>query len=94
MDIYSIRHGGLRRLFEKGETRGLPQNRIKRLRRILAALAEAESVDEIDSLPGWRLHQLHGDRLGTWSISLSGNWRITFRIEDDQIHDLALEDYH
>mgnify|MGYP001222230883 CR=1 FL=1 len=94
MDIYSIRHRGLQRFFEKGETRGLPQNRIQKLRHILAALDEADSVDEMDTMPGWRLHQLHGDRLGTWSISLSGNWRITFRVENDRIYDLDLEDYH
>ncbi|MDP7546023.1 MAG: type II toxin-antitoxin system RelE/ParE family toxin [Alphaproteobacteria bacterium] len=94
MDIYSIRHRGLQRFFEKDETRGLPQNRIERLRRILSALDEAESVAEIDTLPGWRLHRLRGDRVGTWSISLSGNWRITFRIQDDRIYDLDLEDYH
>jgi proteic killer suppression protein len=45
-------------------------------------------------MPGWRLHRLRGDRAGTWSISLSGNWRVTFRVEDGAIHDLNLEDYH
>ena len=94
MDIYSIRHRGLQRFFEKGETRGLPQDRIRRLRNILAVIDEAESVAEMDTMPGWRLHRLRGDRLGTWSISLSGNWRITFRIEYDRIYDLDLEDYH
>ena len=94
MDIFSIRHRGLQRLFERGETRGLPQERVEKLRRILSALNEAASLAEMQTLPGWRLHQLQGDRRGTWSISLSGNWRITFRIEDDHIFDLDLEDYH
>lgn len=94
MDIYSIRHRGLQRFFEKNETKGLPQNHISKLRHILAALDEAESVTELDPMPGWRLHRLHGDRRGIWSISLSGNWRITFRIEQGRIYDLDLEDYH
>ncbi len=45
-------------------------------------------------MPGWRLHQLRGDRAGIWSISVSGNWRMTFEIEDNQVYDLNLEDYH
>jgi len=94
MDVYSIRHKGLQRFFERGEIRGLPQDRIAKLRRIFSALDEAESLDEMQGMPGWRLHQLHGDRRGTWSISVSGNWRLTFRIEGDRIYDLDLEDYH
>jgi proteic killer suppression protein len=49
---------------------------------------------EVSGPPGWRIHQLTGDRAGTWSISVSGNWRITFRIEDGEISNLDLEDYH
>jgi|TARA_B100000315_G_C14451447_1_gene529322 proteic killer suppression protein len=94
VDIYSFRHKGLRQFFEKGQTKGLPQDRVEKLRRIFSALNEAESVAEMDSLPGWRLHQLRGDRLGTWSVSVSGNWRITFRVEEDRIYDVNLEDYH
>jgi proteic killer suppression protein len=44
--------------------------------------------------PGWRIHQLAGDRRGTWSISVSGNWRITFDVERNAIANLDLEDYH
>ena len=44
--------------------------------------------------PGWRVHQLSGDRAGTWSLSVSGNWRITFDLKDGEIHNLDLEDYH
>jgi proteic killer suppression protein len=51
-------------------------------------------MDGIVGPPGWRIHQLTGDRSGTWSISASGNWRITFRISGDEIVDLDLEDYH
>ena len=44
--------------------------------------------------PGWRLHRLRGDRSGAWSISVSGNWRITFELRNDEIWNLDLEDYH
>ena len=52
------------------------------------------SMDGVQGPPGWRIHQLVGDRAGTWSLSVSGNWRITFAIEGDEITNLDLEDYH
>lgn len=68
--------------------------RIEKIRRVLAAIDGAENLDELAATPGWRLHRLHGDRQGTWSISVTGNWRLTFRVEDDAVYDLDLEDYH
>jgi proteic killer suppression protein len=50
-------------------------------------------VDDI-KLPGYDLHELKGDRKGTWSIKVSGNWRITFKFEDGDAYDVNLEDYH
>jgi proteic killer suppression protein len=44
--------------------------------------------------PGWRVHQLGGDRAGTWSISVGGNWRLTFEVRQNEICNLDLEDYH
>jgi len=51
-------------------------------------------MDNLNGPPGWRIHLLTGDRAKTWSISASGNWRITFEIEGGEISDLDLEDYH
>lgn len=65
-----------------------------RIRNILAALISARDIDAVDGPPGWRIHQLTGDRAGTWSISATGNWRITFILDGDEINDLDLEDYH
>ena len=65
-----------------------------RVRNILAAIVAAPEVLAIKGPPGWRIHQLTGDRAGTWSISTSGNWRITFRVEAGEVVDLDLEDYH
>ena len=51
-------------------------------------------MDEVSGPPGWRIHRLTGDRAGTWSISVSGNWPITFDLDGDSIENLDLEDYH
>jgi toxin HigB-1 len=81
MRIRTIRHRGLRRLIEEDDPRGLRVDIVNRTRNILTALIAAEGIDGVQGLPGWRIHQLTGDRTGTWSISVSGNWRITFEIE-------------
>jgi proteic killer suppression protein len=56
-------------------------------------LLSAPDMDGVQGPPGWRVHQLTGDRSGTWSVSASGNWRITFTQEDDEICNLNLEDH-
>jgi proteic killer suppression protein len=94
MIIRSVRHRGLRRLIEDDDSRGLRRDLVNRLRNILAALIAAEKMSGVVGPPGWRIHQLTGDRNGTWSISASGNWRITFDLEQDEISNLDLEDYH
>ncbi len=66
------------------------------LDRITLALADLDAAShpsDID-LPGYRLHPLRGDMKGAWSISISGNWRITFRFEDGNVYDVDLVDYH
>jgi proteic killer suppression protein len=57
-------------------------------------LIAASDMNAVSGPPGWRIHHLKGDRAGTWSISVSGNWRLTFDIEQDEICNLNLEDYH
>jgi len=92
--IVSVRHKGLRKLLETGEVRGLRRDLAPRIEHVLNILVAAQTFDGVRGPPGWRMHQLSGERAGTWSISVSGNWRITFRVVDDEIHDLNLEDYH
>jgi toxin HigB-1 len=94
MRIRTVRHRGLQRFIEEDDDRGLRQDLVGRLRRILTVLLSAESVEEVAGPPGWRVHQLTGNRAGTWSISVSGNWRVTFRTDGGDINDLDLEDYH
>lgn len=94
MQIRSIRHRGLKRLLTRDDPKGLRPDLVDRIRNVLTALVLANSVASLRSLPGWRVHPLVGDRKGTWSISVSGNWRITFVLDEDDICELDLEDYH
>lgn len=91
--IESIKHKNLKRLYERGDRSGIGANMRVRIERILLVLDEAQSLEEID-IPGYRLHPLTGGRQGTWSIRVTGNWRITFRFEDGNVYDVDLEDYH
>jgi proteic killer suppression protein len=93
MRIRSTRHRGLKRLIEDDD-REIRRDLVNRVRRILTALHSAQGVDGLQGPPGWRLHQLSGDRAGTWSIRVSGNWRITFDVEGETVTNLDLEDYH
>jgi proteic killer suppression protein len=94
MIIRSVQHRGLLRLIEDDDSRELRPDLAKRLRNILAALIVAADMDAVSGPPGWKVHRLKGDRAGTWSISVSGNWRITFDIKKGEICNLNLEDYH
>jgi proteic killer suppression protein len=94
MRIRSIEHRGLKRFIEDDDTRGIRGDLVNRVRNILAALISASNMEGVEGPPGWRVHQLTGDRNGTWSISASGNWRITFTIDAGEISNLNLEDYH
>ena len=94
MNIRNVRHKGLERYLETGDSRGIRRDLVARIRRVLTSLGGASSPETMLGPPGWRIHQLSGDRAGTWSISVSGNWRITFDIDDGEILNLDLEDYH
>ncbi len=95
MDIESIRHKALRSFAETGKAKGLPGNLIGRLRGMLAYLAAIDSVDELRSPPNYGAHELTGDMAGYWSLTVTKNWRMTFRLNDARaIENLDLEDYH
>jgi proteic killer suppression protein len=94
MDIRNVKHRGLRRLIEDNDGRGIRQDLLNRVRNVLTVLILAPSMEDVRGPPGWRVHQLTGDRRDTWSVSVSSNWRITFDLEDDEILNLDLEDYH
>ncbi len=94
MRIRSVRHRGLKRLIEEDDDREIRRDLVRRVRNMLAALVSAADMSGVAGPPGWRIHQLSGDRAGTWSLSVSGNWRITFDLEGDEVVNLNLEDYH
>ncbi len=91
--IGSIRHKGLKRLYEDGDARSIGANMRKRVSEILSVLDAANSLEEID-IPGYRLHSLIGKGQGYWSIKVVGNWRVTFRFQSGLAEDVNLEDYH
>lgn len=91
--IKSIKHKGLKRLYEQGDKSGIGANLRTRTERILLILDEAETLSDMN-IPGYRLHPLIGNRQGVWSIRVTGNWRITFFFVDGHVVDVDLEDYH
>ena len=91
--IKSFKHKGLEKFYESGSTKGIQANHAKKLRMQLAALDSAHSIDDMD-IPGYRLHQLTGDRKGIWTITVNANWRLTSELEDGNVYILNYEDYH
>lgn len=91
--IKSFKHKGLRHFYETGSTTGIQSAHKKRLRSQIAALETAGKIEDMD-IPGFRLHPLKGERKGLWSISVSGNWRITFEFQDGNAYVVNYEDYH
>lgn len=94
MEIAGIRHKGLRRYLTRNDARGVPSAFTAKIDQMVSALIAASNEEEIMTPAGWRLHRLSGDRVGTYSMRVSGNWRLTFRVADNAIVDLDLEDYH
>ena len=83
-------------MIEEDDPRFLSPRLVGRVRRIITVLVLAEDMDDFmaNAQAGWRLHTLSGNRQGEWSVSVSGNWRITFQELDGYVYRLNLEDYH
>ena len=84
---------GLERFYKTGKTSGVQARHARRLRLILSNLDQAESPNDMD-MPGLRLHELKGRRRNIWSVSVSGNWRVTFRFIGRDAEIVNYEDYH
>lgn len=91
--IKNFRHKGLERFFATGTKAGVQARHAERLRLILGRLNVATSARDM-GLPGLGLHELQGDRKGTWAVSVSGNWRVTFTVTREGIEQVDYEDYH
>ena len=96
MKIRNVVHKGLRRFIEKDDASGLQAATVEKVRNIVSFLQDMQGVEELRDVPGWKAHRLTGSRKGTWSLSVTRNWRITFWIDDveREIVDLDYEDYH
>jgi proteic killer suppression protein len=93
VEIASIRHKALRKLVEKGSAKGVIE--AERVVDMIAFLVSAATVDELAVPPNFGFHPLTGDRKGTFAMTVTKNWRLTFTLVDDStIADLDLEDYH
>ena len=91
--IRSIRHKGLKRLYEEDDRRGVVSQHAEKLRDILVRLDASNSVTDMD-LPGFRLHPLKGELKGFWAVTVRANWRVIFRFVDGDALDLDYLDYH
>jgi toxin HigB-1 len=91
--IRNFKHKGLERFFTKSDHRGIPGRSEARIERMLDRLDASATPGDMD-LPGYRFHPLKGARAGEYAVSVSGNWRITFRFDGEDAIDVNLEDYH
>ena len=91
--IKSFQHRGLERFFRKGDAKGVQPRHAGRIGRILDVLDQASSPRQLQ-IPGMNLHPLRGPRKGQWAMSVSGNWRITFAFDGEDVIIVNLEDYH
>lgn len=96
MKIRNVLHKGLLRFIEDDDPSGIQPAIAPKLRRIISFLQDMEYESELQTIPSWRAHQLTSDRKGTWSLSVTKNWRLTFRVSQTMIEiiDLDYEDYH
>ena len=91
--IETIKHNGLRRLYEKNDRSGIRPDMVNKVQKILSVLEAADSLEDI-ALPMFRFHPLTGGRRGSYSVTIKANWRITFSFHNGAACDVNLEDYH
>jgi proteic killer suppression protein len=91
--IRTFKHAGLKRYFETGKAQGIPADTAKRIQTRLNVLNRARELRDLN-LPGFGFHALKGDRKGEYALTVTGNYRLTFRFENSDVLDLNLEDYH
>lgn len=96
MKIRHIRHSGVRRLFLEDDARGVPSASVEKITKMLWFLRSMARPDELHQYPGWRPHRMKGQAKGVerWSLRVTGNWRLVFRVDGDEIIDIDFKDYH
>lgn len=93
MSIKSFRHKGMKKFYETGSTAGIQPKHARKLRLQLSALNQAIKPSDMNA-PGWDLHELRGNLAGHWSISVNGNWRLTFVFDGQDAMLVDYQDYH
>lgn len=91
--IKTFQHKGLEALHTTGNARGVRADHVPRLRRLLAALDQANKPSDMDR-PGNRMHRLKGSLAGYWAVSVSGNWRVIYRFDGADVELVHYLDYH
>jgi proteic killer suppression protein len=96
MQFARFRHKGLRQLYEDDTAKGVPPAMADKLRKLLFAMETANGLEKVGRFPGWKLHPLRGHLKGFWSLTITGNWRLIFRYDDETntASDIDLIDYH
>ncbi len=94
--IRNFVHKGLKKFYADDAIKGVPGDTVDKLHKMFAFLDDMDDPEELRALPSWKVHTLTGDRKGTWSLSVTANRRLTFRIDttEREIYDVNLEDYH
>jgi proteic killer suppression protein len=94
--IRNFAHKGLKKPYSEDGVKGVPSDTVEKLRKMLAYLDDMEGPEELQGLKSWKAHLLTGDRKGTWSLSVTRNRRLTFRVDtvEREVCDVNLEDYH
>ena len=91
--IKGFRHKGLQKFFFDGTKKGIQAKHAEKLADILDQLNAASEIQDMN-FPGSELHPLKGDLRGSWSVKVSGNWRMIFRFEKGEALDVDYVDYH
>ena len=91
--IRTFKHAGLKRYFDTGKAKGIPADMAKRIQVRLNVLNRARELHDL-KLPGFGFHSLQGDRKREHALTVTANYRLTFRFENSDVLDLNLEDYH
>jgi len=91
--IKPFRHKGLEKFYKAGTKKGIQSAHATKLRMQLTALDTAHCIEDLE-IPGYRLNPLKGSRKGLWSITVNGNWRVTFEFQEGHVYIVNYEDYH
>lgn len=91
--IKSFKHKDLEKFYLTGSKSGIQEKHAQRLRVILNRLNLMTDIKDID-LPNLNLHKLKGDLKDHWALKVNGNWRITFKFEDENVYIVDYQDYH